>query len=33
MYGRTVDASCPYGYTIPGGVRKKIFRLDFALLF
>ena len=33
MYGRTVDASCPYGYNIPGGVRKKIFRLDFALLF
>lgn len=33
MYGRTVDDSAPYGYTIPGGVRKKIFRLDFALLF
>lgn len=33
MYGRTVDASAPFGTVIPGGVRKKIFRLDFALLF
>ena len=33
MYGRTVDASNPYGTPLAGGVRKKIFRLDFSLLF
>jgi len=33
MYGRTVDASNPYGTTLAGGARKKIFRLDFSLLF
>ena len=33
MYGRTVDTSHPFVVDLPGGERKKIFRLDFSLLF
>lgn len=33
MYGSTVDDSCPFGQVLPGGERKKIFRVDFSLLF
>ena len=33
MYGSTVDDSCPFGTVLSGGERKKIFRLDFSLLF
>ena len=33
QYGSTVDDSCPFGTVLPGGERKKIFRLDFSLLF